>query len=286
LAPAAGEPTTKVVGGVSQTYCAKCRRWTKGAKEHTTAAHRSSRGAPPPAGNPAPVVAPIVAPPAAAIGATGALLPAEEEVEYTGGRLTFNGGLFVGGVTGGHVDGEPAPDPPVSFEDPAICTDDLFLSDTYRRNQGPEEFHDAISTQEAPAPASAPPTLPVENNDDWSSSGASDDEPPPGQCPNWCRQYGWLANLCGTCEDSGFIFEPIPDNAVFEGQHPGEAPTFRDDEPAGRSCPNCRGYVSVATLCENCEDSGFVFEPIVSGDEDPSGSDDDDSIEEEDTELQ
>jgi hypothetical protein len=268
-APGAGQPTTKIVGGVSQTYCAKCRRWTKGAKEHTTAAHRSNRGAPaPPAAGsatPAPVVAPV-----GAIGAIGSLLPAGEVVQYTGGRLTFNGGLFVGGITGVNPEGEPTPNPQVPFEDPSICPNDLFFSNTYRRNQGPEEYHDAsAATQEEAAPAAAPPYLPSEDNDNWSVSSASDDEPPPGQCPN-CRQHGWLANLCDTCQDSGFIFEPIPDDAVFES---GDEDPSDADDPPGR-CPNCRQYGSLATLCGTCEDSGFIFEPVESGDEEPNDAED------------
>jgi hypothetical protein len=33
--PAVGSPTTKLVNGISQTWCQKCHSWTKGPKEHS-----------------------------------------------------------------------------------------------------------------------------------------------------------------------------------------------------------------------------------------------------------
>jgi hypothetical protein len=35
-----GEPTTKMVEGVSYSWCGICRRWTSGQKQHETAQHR------------------------------------------------------------------------------------------------------------------------------------------------------------------------------------------------------------------------------------------------------
>ena len=127
--------TTKIIGGVSQSYCEKCRRWTKGTKEHTTVTHRDSRrGVPPPSAAPAasaPAPAPALAPVPSTIGGTGSLMPVTDDIEYTGGRLIFNGALFLGGLTGAKPEVEPTPDPPISSEDPLICPDDLFFSDAF-----------------------------------------------------------------------------------------------------------------------------------------------------------
>lgn len=39
-----------------------------------------------------------------------------------------------------------------------------------------------------------------------------------GKCPN-CGEYGFLANLCGHCEDQGFIYEPISKEEENEVQN-------------------------------------------------------------------
>jgi hypothetical protein len=62
---------------------------------------------------------------------------------------------------GAKHEGEPIPETPVLFEDPAICPDDPFFSDAFRCNQGPEEFQDAIATQEPPPLQSSLQLLPL-----------------------------------------------------------------------------------------------------------------------------
>jgi hypothetical protein len=114
--PSDGAPTTKMVGGVSQTWCSKCRLWTKGAKEHTTAKH--VRGGPDAATTPAAAPAPVAVGSGGTI--TGALASGASEDTYSGGRLTFNGGLFLGSAKGTK---EPPSisDPLVSHDDPSVC---------------------------------------------------------------------------------------------------------------------------------------------------------------------
>jgi hypothetical protein len=182
----------------------------KGTREHTTASHRGprhggdgrrSRQCTSPVAAPAPAPAAIIAAPApaTAVGATGSLLPVYEDAsEYTGGRLTFHGGSFLGGATGNKKKGNPTPDPPVPFDDPYICPDDLFFSDALLpRNQRTEKFYDAIEEQnlgQVIPPASNeqdPPESPIADADEglYESDDDDDEEEPPGRCPN-CRNYG------------------------------------------------------------------------------------------------
>jgi hypothetical protein len=220
----------------------------------------------------------------------------------------------------------------VSLDDPTICADDMFFSDAFRLMcNEEEEFHDAVedhqpekdnSMDSVPEPLKLKPSglVGMLTSSDVPSASSSDgddpddqpdeddsDEMPPGRCPN-CRNYGWLANLCGTCEDTGFIYEEVeavsdeneeaPDDGSIE-----EAPTPDEiDWSLGRcvscskegtvhtacvdcndpvctydfwlgKCSGCGRHGMHGTLCENCVDSGFIFEAPPSSD-DASSHDD------------
>jgi hypothetical protein len=325
-APADRAPTTKVANGVSQSWCARCRIWTKGIKEHTTATHvrRSDAAIAAAAPTPAPVSAA-----AAPVALVGAAVSASSD--YNGGRLRFNG--FLGGVTGLKEKPEPISDPCVSTDDPSICADDMFFSDAFRlmhadkedefhdvmHTDKEDEFHDAVgdlhtavetfpssgfvgvlSSSDAPSVSSSDG-----GNRDDSSNGS---EVPPERCPN-CRNYGWLANLCDTCADSGFIYEGLEvasdaneefpdDGSVEEASEPEEidrslgrcvgcdkegtvytscvdcdAPVCTYDFLLGK-CTGCGQHGPHGTLCDNCEDTGFIFEAPPSSDD--ASSDDSD----------
>jgi hypothetical protein len=225
-------------------------------KEHTTANHvRGGAGAP--------IAAPAAAPaPAAGSSLTGALAAGTSDDAYSGGRLTFNGGLFLGGATG--VQASPAiSDPMVSLDDPTICQDDFFFSDTFRlKQQGQEGFYDALErlpTERAsgyagaiipapPAPAPSPPS-PYD-------LGSDEDEEPPGRCPN-CRSYGWIRNFCDSCEDSGCIYEHIDANQEDDVSKPEVFTKARDNNDEDTGEPSPEPVIDWTTgRCDNCDEGG------------------------------
>jgi hypothetical protein len=282
VAPAEGAPATKVVNGVSFSWCSRCRYWTKGAKEHTTATHvRRSPGATETAAAPVSVPAPVTT----SIAGVAAAATSTSD-RYDGGRLRINGALLFGGAKGINKEPVPVSDPCVSMSDPTICTDDLFFSDAFRIMQDDEdEFHDAVDDHTKMQPETAK-TLGEANKSSHlkpsgfvasSDSGAHDDtgslafsdggrhqaqpnigrEPPPGRCPN-CRNYGWLANLCDTCEDTGFTYEEVESSSAADTEEfPDDGSV--DDSPApvevdwslGR-CVSCGKEGTVLTACVDC----------------------------------
>jgi hypothetical protein len=81
-------------------------------------------------------------------------------------------------------------------------------------------------------------------------------ESPPGRCPN-CRNYGWLANLCDTCEDTGFTYEEVESSSADTEEFPDDGSV--DDSPTpvevdwslGR-CVSCGKEGTVLTACVDC----------------------------------
>jgi hypothetical protein len=78
-------------------------------------------------------------------------------LDCSGGRLTFHGGLFVGGEKKSVKDSlAPIADPMVSIADPSIHPDDLFYSDAFcTENALPpadaDGFHDAVEHHGPPS---------------------------------------------------------------------------------------------------------------------------------------
>jgi hypothetical protein len=142
--PADGAPLIRQVNGVSETWCATCKHWTTGRREHSTATHvwrpspRGNTPCAPPAIAASPVVAPVT-------GVAAVATVASVDSPYTGGRLTLHHGLFVGQWSG---QTEPWATSDVLFADPSLCADDMFHSDAFRLSLFPsdveEKFHDAV----------------------------------------------------------------------------------------------------------------------------------------------
>ncbi len=282
--PAEGSPHTRIVSGVSETWCGSCKRWTTGNREHSTATHVRR----PPRGD-APVAPVVVAPPVAAVAAIGGVagIAAVAEPSYTGGRLTLShGGLFVGQWCG---QAEPLVASPVASEffhfDPSVCADDLFHSDALRLSLSSraveEKFHDAVSElidsdvsaiekagdPEPPehvssAEEAGDPDPPGDDALDEEDEDNEDDEPRAGRCLN-CQGFGWLGNFCGTCEDSGMVYlsydsassdEDLVDNEDSGMIHHGDSPS-EDSTPSDAT---------------TSEDAASPLNP--SGDNDTSGT--------------
>lgn len=114
--PKESEPHTKTIKGASHSWCAICRRWTTGDKEHSTEKHvrreRPSLGTVQPPARPAPAPAP-----APAVGG----LASSGTNSYHGGGLHLSGGLFLGQLV--ETDPVPVTSP---TPDPSICLDDFF----------------------------------------------------------------------------------------------------------------------------------------------------------------
>jgi hypothetical protein len=210
--PSEGAPHIRQVNGVSETWCATCKHWTTGNREHSTTTHvrrPSPRGGAPPASPPPavatpPVVAPVVA---AAASLAGVASVAEVDSPYTGGRLTlFHDGLFVGQLCGRDA---PSVTSDFLLADPSLCIDDLFHSDAVRLSLSSsaveETFHDAVSELVGVDVISIEEATDDEKANEEVEK-AIDDAVLAGRCPN-CHGVGWLGNLCELCEDSGMVYE-------------------------------------------------------------------------------
>jgi hypothetical protein len=164
--PADGSTNTHNVNGVSESLCGTCRQSATGVtKEHTTTTHHHGNGGrrggavtpaalpSAPAEVPTMTPAPIIA--ALAIGNTGSLVVGDLAAEttqgnsYSGGCLTFHGGLFLGTATG--LTPLPNEPDPTQSDDPLFYLENLFHSNSLclallAPHIEEDQFHDAVDS--------------------------------------------------------------------------------------------------------------------------------------------